>query len=134
MPVHLRAILNALENELLPDIKKLDLTRSEFDVLHVLSNIDDASKKGVSQKFVASLAGVSDYQMTRLLTSLEEKGLVSRFKSIKSKKEKMIKLTKQGHETAMKTPTIYMNACQKIFCPLSDEETLQLQALLVKLR
>ncbi len=134
MPTHFKAILSAFEKQLLSEITNLNLTRNEFDVLHVLSNIDDTSKKAVSQKFAASLAGASDYQMTRLVGSLQNKGFVNKIKSSKSKREKAILLTQLGIEVAAKVPQIYASVCQNVFGSLSDDETLQLQKILLKIR
>lgn len=134
MPVHFRAILNALENELQPFIKKLNLTKPEFEVLHVLANIDTAREKGVAQKFVTSLSGMSDYQITRLMMSLENKGFISKLKSKESKREKLIVLTQLGIQTINEIPQTYSEACQKVFCSLSDEDTRQIQRLLLKIR
>ncbi len=71
---------------------------------YVLININ--SKEGTAATKIAPLMGLESRSLTRVLKSLEEKGLIKRVPDLKDKRSVKVYLTKEGKDkrsTAIKT-------------------------------
>jgi len=98
-----------------PLLESLDLTYTQFIVLMALWQEDDISISELSTK-----VGLGKATMTPLLKRLEQKELINRKTLAKNERQKIITLTKKGHELSNKSSEI----TEKVFCStgLTKEE------------
>ncbi|MDD5398986.1 MAG: MarR family transcriptional regulator [Dehalococcoidia bacterium] len=96
-------------------------------LFHVASNPD-----GVSVKDLAELLSVTSGAVTQFIDALVEKGLVRREEDPNDRRLLRIKLTEYAGSRFNEFRRSYFAAVSRVFNSLSDEEILQLTALLAK--
>lgn len=75
-----------------------------------------------NQDSLSSLAGVDKFRMTRLVTALEERGLIFRELNPSNKREKLVKLTESGQEITHQLRAVMEQWNQICFSGFSTEE------------
>lgn len=88
--------LNDVHRRILPP--SIGLTLSEFDVIATLGNTDGMRMKDVASKTLTSPANT-----TRIVSDLEDRGLVVRHRSKQSDREVLATLTAKGNALFQKT-------------------------------
>ena len=94
--MYFQQIDNALGKKFNNDMKQLNLTRSQSDIIRYL---DDNSDKKIFQKDIEKALKLKNPTVTGTLNRMEEKGFVIRGIDDENKRNKIIKLTKKAHET-----------------------------------
>ena len=93
--MYFQQIDNALGKKFNNDMKQLNLTRSQSDIIRYL---DDNSDKKIFQKDIEKALKLKNPTVTGTLNRMEEKGFVIREIDDENKRNKIIKLTKKAHE------------------------------------
>ena len=91
-----KQIDNALANNFNIEMKELDLTKTQTDVIRFLN--DNSDKKNTQRDIELGLK-LSNPTISGILNRMEEKGFVKRVVDESNKKCKIIELTHKSHET-----------------------------------
>ncbi len=105
-----------------------DLTPLQFGALAALERFGAMDQ--------ASLGGVTALDRTTILvvlTNLEKRGLITRRKSPKDKRAKLVEITKAGHALVAEALADVRLVQERLLAPLSARERTQLVALLTKI-
>jgi len=105
-----------------------DATPVQFAILNAL--IDDP---GEDQVTLANRVAFDPATLGSVVGRIEAKGWVTRKADVGDKRRKLLWITPQGEKVAVDMKRCVRKAQQRILAPLSDEERLQLSALLAKL-
>ncbi|MCF7919450.1 MAG: MarR family transcriptional regulator [Candidatus Cloacimonetes bacterium] len=98
--------------------KQLSLGRIECDLLQYLNELNTA----VCMNDIAEKLNVSHSRITRLIDTLEEKGLVERFASRRDRRSWLAKITPAGEETANETINDLIKIQEKLIQRFPEEE------------
>lgn len=98
--------------------KHLNLGRIECDLLQYLNELSTA----VCMNDIAEKLNVSHSRITRLIDTLEEKGLVERFPSRRDRRSWLAKITKKGELTANETVNDLILIQEKLVQRFPEEE------------
>lgn len=98
--------------------KLLNLGHIECDLLQYLNELNTA----VCMNDIAEKLNVTHSRITRLIDTLEEKGLVERFASRRDRRSWLAKITKLGEETANETINDLKKIQDKLAKQYSEEE------------
>ena len=124
----LKALCTSLDEEMSDELKKLDLTVSQFAVLMTL-----LEKEGLTQSDIGKKIVMPGYATTRTIDSLEEKQFVVRRKDERSRRSFRIYLTDSSRAIAPKLFTTIGRVNRRLLSTLSLTETKNLTAILKKL-
>lgn len=122
----------ALFNNVRPIMEQYDLSLGEFDALASLRKYGppyELTPSNICQANLCSSGG-----MTKVLNSLEERGLITRKKHDQDQRSRVIKLTKKGQsliEEALQT--IFTRHEKSLSNALTKKERQELDRLLIKL-
>lgn len=117
-----------LRNKLHQALKNFDITAEQWVILKKLSE-----KEGYNQKELSRSTFKEQAVITRMLDILEHKRLVERRKSPNDRREFIISITDKGQELLEKMKPDLLCYQELLDSSLSEEEMLQLKALLNKL-
>ena len=109
-------------------LKQDNLTHSQFAVLEALFHLGPLSQGELGQKILKSNAN-----LTTVVDSLEKKQLVMRDRSANDRRVVTVTLTAEGVELIARVFPRHAEIVAREFEVLSDEEKIQLGALLKKL-
>jgi MarR family transcriptional regulator, 2-MHQ and catechol-resistance regulon repressor len=128
----LRSIMRSaqtLSHWSLDETKRMDLPGGEFDVIATLGNTDGLRMCDLAERMLTSPPNV-----TRIIKSLEERGLVERFRNPQSDREVIARLTPAG-VTLFEAcyPKMYAFWKEKLGKLYSTDEQKQLAQLLERL-
>ena len=112
-----------------PHIKALGLTTTQFDVIATLGNQPPMTCKELGEKTL-----VTKGTLTGVLERLEVKGILERKINPEDARSQIISLTPKGQDIFQKVFPEHLTHLGKAFGKLSDDEMLQLQNSLKKLR
>ena len=112
-----------------PHIKALGLTTTQFDVIATLGNQPPMTCKELGEKTL-----VTKGTLTGVLERLEVKGILERKTNPEDARSQIIGLTPKGQAIFQKVFPEHLTHLRKAFGKLSDDEMLQLQNSLKKLR
>lgn len=111
--------------------EKFNLTPAEFDTLSTLRKVGAPYQLSPSSICQANL--LSSGGLTKVLKSLEERGLVQRIASKSDKRSRMVQLTAEGIELIEKAMASVLEAKDRLFSSIfSDDELDTLNDLLSK--
>lgn len=117
-------IKEKLQNEL----KKYDISLDQWIILSRIYQ-----NEGSNQKKLAEVSHKDRAVITRILNTLENKGLIGRKNSCHDKREFLIYLTDNGNELYGETAEIMSQNAQEINSIFSESELEQFKSLLNKL-
>ena len=126
--VKLMRASNRASSDIHRHLKQDNLTHSQFAVLEALFHLGPLSQGELGQKILKSNAN-----LTTVVDSLEKKLLVMRDRSTSDRRVVTVTLTAEGEELIAKVFPRHAEIVAREFEVLSDEEKVQLGALLKKL-
>lgn len=106
-----------------------DLTKEQWILLKVLSNHPD-----VTQNKLACLTNRDKTSMTRLIHTLEKKGLIARISARNDKRINQLQLTPKGLQMLNKAEQIFMQLVIQLQHGLSEQEIENLINVLKKIQ
>ena len=110
-----------------PQIKKMGLTNSQFDVIAALGNQPPMTCKEIGEKTL-----ITKGTLTGILERLETKGLIKKYLNVADERSYLTELTKEGQRVFDKSFIEHMEHLEKAFGKLSKKE-LETTATLLKL-
>lgn len=111
------------------ELDALGVKQVHSKIIHFLSDYD-----GTSQQEIATVAAVSRSTMSETLTEMVKAGYIERRSSKEDKRLSLIYLTPLGQEKADYIKVCFQEYCSSCLRNLSDEEIIQLVALLRKVQ
>lgn len=126
--VKLMRATNRASSDIHRHLKQDNLTHSQFAVLEALFHLGSLSQGELGQKILKSNAN-----LTTVVDSLEKKQLVIRDRSASDRRVVTVTLTAEGKELIARVFPRHAGIVTQKFAVLSDEEQVQLGALLKKL-
>ncbi|WP_309083010.1 MarR family transcriptional regulator [Chelativorans sp.] len=109
------------------ELQRRDVKIGEFTILLAISE-----NPGVRQGVIADVLKIKWPNMTKLVRSLEERGLVERFVPPHDRRSVELRVTAAGRELVDAFVPLMQDADQRALAMLSDEEYVQFQLLLRK--
>ncbi|MEM8797050.1 MAG: MarR family transcriptional regulator [Pseudomonadota bacterium] len=104
------------------------MTASQFTIFQSLTG-----RKGLPQGRMADILGFEQTTLTRLLKPLEKRGLVLIEPNPKDRREKTVRLTKEGEALFKEAKTLWKAEQEKSLDELNDEEWQAVKGALRKL-
>ncbi|MFH1050476.1 MAG: MarR family transcriptional regulator [bacterium] len=121
---------NHLHHDFLVTLKKFDLTSQQYNILKVLRGF---GKKPRSIEFIRDRMLDKNSDVSRIVNNLYVKKMIERKESLSDRRQKDISITKNGLDLLKKMDNIEKQA-DKLLSKLSEEEAIQLNRLLDKIR
>lgn len=110
----------AFERYSAPDVKRMGLTTTQFDVIATLGNQPPMSCKELGEKTL-----VTKGTLTGVLERLKAKGLLERKINPEDARSQMIGLTADGQSLFEKVFPAHLQHLEKVFLKLSEKELLE---------
>lgn len=107
----------------------IKLTRNQFVVLKILS-----SRKGICQNELAFITERDKTSLTRLISTLESKGMVTRETAIDDKRKKIIYITELGSKTLTNAWPLMKKLEEEVSRDVTAEELEKLLSVLNKIQ
>ena len=126
--VKLMRATNRASSDIHRHLKQDNLTHSQFAVLEVLFHLGPLSQGELGQKILKSNAN-----LTTVVDSLEKKQLVMRDRSASDRRVVTVTLSAAGEKLIARVFPRHAEIVTREFAVLSDDEQVQLAALLKKL-
>ena len=122
-------VANRLEAEVENELKvSFALTFSQFRVLDALQGRDE-----LSQRELAEVIGVTPAVVTRQAEVLSGRGLLEQRENPRSRREKLVVLTRKGEQAAIDATKQILAAQKRLLEPLDVQEELAIERGLGKL-
>ncbi len=122
---------DVLTSHLMPNITKHNLSLSAFNILGILTRIED---EGLALSELSELLIVSRANITGLVDSLEQRGLVERTYPSEDRRMRLAKITSSGEALVQEILPVHYEAIKATCSGLSATERATLIELLTKLR
>jgi len=108
-----------------------DLSHAEFEVLFTLRSLPLPRELTPTELYKSIL--ITSGGMTKVLKSLEKRGLIERLDNVVDKRSKLVKLTQFGQDIIESSMAVLHQSDKEFFgCMLKPEELEQLNGLLQK--
>ncbi|UUD64547.1 MarR family transcriptional regulator [Pseudomonas seleniipraecipitans] len=128
-PGHLIALINQLKDRLLErHLVDHDVTAAQFKIVLLISQ-----ERASSSADLVRLLSLDSGAMTRMLDRLEQKGLLTRERSIEDRRQVRLTLTESGKALGVRVPQIAADATNELTGCLSRSELDEFQRLLKKM-
>ena len=128
-PGHLIALINQLKDRLLErHLVDHDVTAAQFKIVLLISQ-----ERASSSADLVRLLSLDSGAMTRMLDRLEQKGLLTRERSIEDRRQVRLTLTQSGKALGVRVPQIAADATNELTGCLSRSELDEFQRLLKKM-
>lgn len=128
-PGHLIALINQLKDRLLEQhLADHDVTAAQFKIVLLISQ-----ERARSSADLVRLLSLDSGAMTRMLDRLEQKGLLTRERSIEDRRQVRLTLTESGKALGVRVPQIAADATNELTGCLSRSELDEFQRLLKKM-
>ncbi|MCA9067936.1 MAG: MarR family transcriptional regulator [Planctomycetaceae bacterium] len=120
----------ALSRQMGPHYARFNLTPPQFQMLTVLNRLKDEQ---ITQRRLGKELYVSFPNVTVMLSRLEKEGLIERTVNPADRRERFVKISRQGRALLKKIWKVQQNQLEKVTAGLTDEERLELARLLNKM-
>ncbi|SDG26627.1 MarR family winged helix-turn-helix transcriptional regulator [Phytopseudomonas seleniipraecipitans] len=128
-PGHLIALINQLKDRLLErHLADHDVTAAQFKIVLLISQ-----ERASNSADLVRLLSLDSGAMTRMLDRLEQKGLLTRERSIEDRRQVRLTLTESGKALGVRVPQIAADATNELTGCLSRSELDEFQRLLKKM-
>lgn len=128
-PGHLIALINQLKDRLLErHLVDHEVTAAQFKIVLLISQ-----ERASSSADLVRLLSLDSGAMTRMLDRLEQKGLLTRERSIEDRRQVRLTLTESGKALGVRVPQIAADATNELTGCLSRSELDEFQRLLKKM-
>lgn len=111
------------------NIRALDLTPPQFDILATLGNTEGMSFKELGEKTL-----ITKGTLTGIVDRLEAKGLVCRHSHAEDRRSTIVRLTEKGEREFQRVFTPHIRHCKQPFLHYAEEDFGALERALVKLK
>lgn len=111
------------------ELEQINLTMVQANVLSILAN----NKEEMIQREIGEKAFLKAGSMSRMIDTLEEKGLVFREQDPESRRSYKINLTNEGVRVNELSKKIFKDVENKLFSHLTDEEKVLFLRLIEKI-
>lgn len=109
----------------------IPITKQQWIILKILNENTD---EGIIQNKLAFITERNKASLTRLINGMENKNLVSRVRSQKDTRKKIISTTEKGTELFLKTKPLMMSSIIKVQEGVTEEEVMVLKNILLKIQ
>lgn len=109
----------------------IPITKQQWIILKILNENTD---EGIIQNKLAFITERNKASLTRLINGMENKNLVSRVRSQKDTRKKIISTTEKGTELFLKTKPLMVSSIIKVQEGVTEEEVMVLKNILLKIQ
>jgi MarR family transcriptional regulator, 2-MHQ and catechol-resistance regulon repressor len=111
------------------NIRTLDLTPPQFDIIATLGNTEGMSFKELGEKTL-----ITKGTLTGVVDRLEAKGLVCRSSHANDRRSTIVRLTEKGEKEFHRVFPPHIEVCKRPFLKYGEEDFVALESELAKLK